>query len=81
MGMDMDMDNTSVIVLEICGRKLDFVRFAGNPSFQIKRFHFWYLFFFSFGATAPQWAKVSSFMMFLDRTQGRTTFGRTPLDE
>jgi len=29
----------------------------------------------------PLWARVSSFMMFLDHTQRRITFGRTPLDE
>jgi len=33
------------------------------------------------GATAPQWAMASSFTRFLDRTQRRTTVGRTPLDE
>ena len=38
-------------------------------------------FFFSFGATAPQWAMASSFVRFLDHTQRRTTVGRTPLDE
>jgi len=37
--------------------------------------------FFLFGVTAPQWAKTSSFTKFLDHTQRRTTFGRTPLDE
>ena len=39
---------------------------------------------FVFGATAPptpQWAMTSSFTRFLDHTQGRTTVGRTPLDE
>ena len=34
-----------------------------------------------FGATAPQWARASSFMMFLDHTQRPTTGDRTPLDE
>ena len=37
-----------------------------------------YIFFLSFGATAPQWARVSSFTRFLDHTQRRTTL---PLDE
>jgi hypothetical protein len=37
--------------------------------------------FFLFGATAPQWAKASSFTRFLDHTQRGTTVGRTPLDE
>ena len=32
------------------------------------------------GATAPQWAINSSFTRFLDHTQRRSTFGRTPLD-
>ena len=36
---------------------------------------------FLFGATAPQRARASSFPMFLDHTQRRTTVGRTPLDE
>jgi len=30
---------------------------------------------------SPQWARTSSFTKFLDHTQRRTTFGRTPLDE
>jgi len=34
-----------------------------------------------FGASAPQWARSSSFTRFLDHTQRRTTVGRTPLDE
>jgi hypothetical protein len=37
--------------------------------------------FFHFGATAPQWAGVSSFTRLLGHTQRRTTVGRTPLDE
>ena len=37
--------------------------------------------FLSFGATAPQWARASSFTRLLDHTQRRTTVGRTPLDE
>ena len=36
---------------------------------------------FDFGATAPQWARASSFARFLDHTQRRTTVDRTPLDE
>jgi len=36
---------------------------------------------FVFGATAPKWARASSFTRFLDHTQRRTTVGRTPLDE
>ena len=36
---------------------------------------------FVFGATAPQWARASSFTRFLYHTQRRTTVGRTPLDE
>ena len=33
------------------------------------------------GATAPQWGRASSFTKFLDHTQRRATFGRTPLDD
>ena len=36
---------------------------------------------FFVGTTAPQRARASSFTGFLDHTQRRTTFGRTPLDE
>jgi len=36
---------------------------------------------FVFGATAPQWARASSFTRFLDHTQRRTTVGRASLDE
>ena len=35
---------------------------------------------FVFGATAPKWARASSFTRFLDHTQQRTTVGRSPLD-
>jgi hypothetical protein len=34
-----------------------------------------------FYATAPQWAKASSFTRFLDQNQRRTIVGRSPLDE
>jgi hypothetical protein len=37
--------------------------------------------FFSFDASAPQWARASSFTRFLYHTQRRITIGRTPLDE
>jgi len=37
--------------------------------------------FVCFWRDSPQWARVSSFTRFLDHTQRRTTFGRTPLDE
>jgi len=36
---------------------------------------------FVFGVAAPQWARASSFMRFLDHTQRRTMVSRTPLDE
>ena len=36
---------------------------------------------FVFWRNNPQWAMASSFTRFLDHTQRRTTFGRTPLDE
>jgi hypothetical protein len=42
---------------------------------------FQHCFLFVFDATAPQWARASSFMKFLDHTQWRTTVGRTPLDK
>ena len=37
--------------------------------------------FFSCGAIAPQWARASSFLRFLDHTLRRNTVGRTALDE
>jgi hypothetical protein len=37
--------------------------------------------FFVFGATAPHWARASSFTRFLDQTQWRTTVGGTSLDK
>ena len=40
-----------------------------------------FVWLFVFGATAPQWARASSFTRFLDHTQRATTVGRTPLDE
>ena len=36
---------------------------------------------FVLGATAPHWARPSSFTRFLDHTQRRSTVGRTPLNE
>ena len=39
------------------------------------------VFFLSFGATAPPWARASSFTRFLDHTQRLTTVSRTPVDE
>ena len=41
----------------------------------------WFVCLFIFGATAPQWARASSFTRFLYHTQRRTSVGRTPLDE
>jgi hypothetical protein len=38
-------------------------------------------FFLFSGATAPQWAKASSFKRCLDHTQRRATVGRTSLEE
>jgi len=40
-----------------------------------------FLFVYFWPFTAPQWAMASSFTRFLDHTQRRITFGRTPLDE
>jgi hypothetical protein len=37
--------------------------------------------FYLFGATAPQWARASSFTRIVDHTQRRTTVSRTPLAE
>jgi hypothetical protein len=41
--------------------------------------HLFLLFFL--WRNSPPWARASSFMRFLDHTQRRTTFGRTPLDK
>jgi hypothetical protein len=48
----------------------------GSTGLSVERF-----LFLVFDATALQWARASSFTRFLDRTQRRTTVGRTPLDE
>ena len=37
--------------------------------------------FVCFWCDSPKWPKASSFTSFLDHTQRRTTFSRTPLDE
>jgi hypothetical protein len=42
--------------------------------------HFFF-FFFLLWRCDPTWVMVSSFLMFLDHTQRRTTFGRIRLDE
>ena len=44
-----------------------------SDSITLRWFFFW--------RKNPQWGKASSFTMFLDHTQRRTTVGRTPLDE
>ena len=51
-------------------------------KFLVISYYVLYLYFFlAFGATAPQWARASSFMRCLDQTRPRCTVGRTPLDE
>jgi len=47
----------------------------------IRQLAYYLLLFFWLESPPPQWAKASSFKMFLDNTQRRTTGGRTPLDE
>jgi hypothetical protein len=37
--------------------------------------------YFCFVATAPQWARASSFTRYLDHTRPHSIVGRTPLDE
>jgi len=60
------------------GSTVAFERFR-NTRHQV---HVSTLFFVCFWrSTPPQWARASSFTMFLDHTQRRTTVGRTPLDE
>jgi len=39
-----------------------------------------FVYFVCFCHYSPQWARASSFMRFLEHTQRRTTFSRTPLD-
>ena len=40
-----------------------------------------YTFFVYFWSDSPHWSRVSSFTRFLDNTQRRVTFGRTPLPD
>ena len=52
-----------------------------NSGFKgLNSWHTVLVLFVSFGATAPDWARASSFTTFLDLTR-HTTSGRTPLDE
>jgi hypothetical protein len=67
------------------------VRYSNSPyTYMNAQIYHWvnlnlnvaiFYFCFVFGATAPQWARASSFKRILDHTQRRTTVGRTPLDE
>jgi hypothetical protein len=60
-----------------------------KPSFVKLRSNIWgsllliktHICFVCFGRDSPKWVMASSFTRFLDRTQRRTTIGRTPLDE
>ena len=56
-------------------------RVFGNLYHQVCLFVCSFVRSFVFDATAPQWARVSSFPRILDHTQRRNTDGRTPLDE
>jgi len=51
----------------------------------LKEYSLWFRFicliFFYYWCNSPQWVMASLFTRFLDHTQRRTTFGRTPLDE
>ena len=51
-----------------------------NGAFRTSRFLVCAV-FFSLWRNSPQWARASSFTTFLDHTQGRTTVGKTHLDE
>jgi len=53
----------------------------GKRTFSSTELHKIFICLFVFGATAPQWAMASTFTMFLDHTQGRSTVGRTPMGE
>ena len=57
------------------------VFFKQNKKFSILRTDTDYYKMIVFGSTAPQCARASSFTRFLDQTQRRVTYGRTPLDE
>ena len=68
----------------LCYRTQDYwwqipVEYRWIPSAQVELIII--LSVFVCGATAPSGARASSFPRFLDHTQRRTTFGRTPLDE
>jgi len=64
------------------GIRTPFRCYRGGGYIYIYIYLFIYLYIFiHIGATAPQLAMASSFMRFLDHTQRRTAFGRTPLDE
>ena len=67
------------------GKEMRHVQFTCSTPPQIYLLHSLLasspVFGFVFGATAPQWAKPSSFPKFPDHTQRRTTVGRTPLDQ
>jgi len=52
---------------------LQYTRWA-KSRYTVYSFYFWW-------RCDPTWVMTSSFLMFLDHTQWRITFGRTPLDE
>jgi hypothetical protein len=46
-----------------------------------KRYYYYYYFIIFSGSAAQRGPSAPSFTRFLDHTQRRATFGRTPLDE
>ena len=74
---------SEVLVLYlVCWQDLHYYRRLKNWSFSRTVFRLTAkLYIIFFWRDSPQWTMASSFTRFLDHTQRRTTFGRTPLDE
>jgi len=64
--------------IKTCKKQHNILKYCSNKMFKCS---FSFFLFFSFGTTAPQWARASSSTRFLDHTQRRTTVGRASLDE
>jgi hypothetical protein len=68
----------SINILELLRPVTAYVEFALHLSFLLRVL---IQGFVCFWRASPQWARASSFIMYLDHTQRRTTVGRTSLDE
>ena len=79
----LKLETTTITSLHLIFKKMtsSCVNVGGVTLRHVTRDIHTYIYLFVFGATAPQWARTSSFTRFLNHTQRRTTDDRILLDE